>query len=140
MYHDLRGADLHALAAADALLLVDHVHAGLGVLGDGLVLTDLHALATLNADIGLRAGALGYDSDAGQILIKILVKCLRAGTYAGQTGHAFCVLFHNELLHNKEIPFSIILTCVLYRIVLENSMLKTIFFLKIYQYMASGEI
>ena len=40
MYHNLHGAGFHALAALDAQLLVDHVNAGLGVLGDGLVFTE----------------------------------------------------------------------------------------------------
>ena len=63
--HDLHGANLHALAAGDALLLIDHVDAGLGVLGDCLMLTDLHALAALDADIGLGTLTLGHDLQAG---------------------------------------------------------------------------
>ena len=63
--HDhVHGAGFGALAAADALLLVDHVHAGLGVLGDGLVLTGTHTLAALNAGIGLCTGTLGHDADS----------------------------------------------------------------------------
>ena len=46
--HDLHGADLHALAAADAELLVDHVHTGLGILGDGTGFAHLSALTALN--------------------------------------------------------------------------------------------
>ena len=91
--HHLGGADLDTLAAADAVLLVDHVHAGLGVLGDGVVLTGLHALAALDAHIGLRAGALGYNLNAAVILIKLLIESNGAGPDALQAGHTLRILF-----------------------------------------------
>ena len=105
MYHDLRGADLHALAAADGLLLVDHVHAGLGVLGDGLMLTSLHALAALDADIGLGSVALGNDTDAAEILIKLLIEGGGASLDALQASHAFCAFFNSELLHKRTLLY-----------------------------------
>ena len=86
--HHLHGAGLGALAAADALLLVDHVHAGLGVLGDGLVLTGTHTLAALNAGIGLCAGTLGHDADTALLLVKFLIERLGTGGDALQTCHA----------------------------------------------------
>ena len=86
---------LHAFAAADALLLVDHVHAGLGVLGDGIVLTGLHALAALDADIGLCTAVLaGDDTDAAVVLVELLVERSGAGADTGQTRHAGRVLLH----------------------------------------------
>ena len=80
--HNLHGANLYALAAGGTQLLIDHVHTGLGVLSDCTGLTDLHALATLNADIGLSTVALGNDTDAGQILVKFFIKCFGASTNA----------------------------------------------------------
>ena len=64
MNHNLHGAYLNTLAAANALLLVDHVHAGLGVLGDGFMLTGTHALAALDAHIGLCNAGLVDHLDA----------------------------------------------------------------------------
>ena len=85
-HHDLHGAGLNALAAAHAVLLVDHVHAGLGVLGDGIVLTGLHALAALDADIGLCTAILaGDDTDAAVVLVELLVERSGAGADTGQT-------------------------------------------------------
>ena len=100
MNHNLHGADFHALAAADALLLVDHVNAGLGVLGDSTGLANLLALAALDADHGLGAGALCDNAQAGQILVKFLIECLGASTDALQTGHALKILLYSKLLHN----------------------------------------
>ena len=94
-HHDLHGAGLNALAAAHAVLLVDHVHAGLGVLGDGIVLTGLHALAALDADIGLCTAVLaGDDTDAAVVLVELLVERSGAGADTGQTRHAGRVLLH----------------------------------------------
>ena len=78
MNHDLHGANLDALTALDAELLVDHVNAGLSILSDSASLTDLHALATLDADIGLCSIALCNDLDSGQIGVKLLVECFGA--------------------------------------------------------------
>ena len=100
--HNLHGAGLGALAAADALLLVDHVNTGLGVLGNGLMLADAHALAALDADIGLGAGTLGNDPDAGQIFIEFLIESFGAGSNTLQTCHAFSIFLNGELLHNQK--------------------------------------
>ena len=98
--HNLHGASLNALTAGNTLLLVDHVHTGLGVLGDGFMLTGAHALAALDADIGLCTGALSHDLDAAQIGIKFLIKCHGAGADTLQTCHTFSILLNNELLHS----------------------------------------
>ena len=105
--HDLHGADLHTLTAGNALLLVDHVNAGLGVLSDGLVLTDLHALAALNADIGLCSTVLLNDVDAAQSHIINLVESLRTGLDTLQASHAFCALNNSELLHKRTLLYSL---------------------------------
>ena len=105
--HDLQGADLDALAAGDALLLVDHVNAGLGVLGDGLVFTDLHALAALDADIGLSSTVLLNDVDAAQSHIVNLVESLGTGLDTLQASHAFCAFYNSELLHKRTLLYSL---------------------------------
>ena len=105
--HNLHGADLNTLAAGNAQLLVDHVNAGLCILGDGTVLTDLHALAALNADIGLCSIALGNDLDAAQIRIKFLIESVGTCTDALQACHALLILLNSELLHNRELSFYI---------------------------------
>ena len=97
--HDLHGADLDALAAADTVLLADHVDAGLGVLGDGAVLTDLHALAALDADVGLGVVALCNDLDAGKIFIEFLIKCSGASTDALEACHALSVFLNRQSFH-----------------------------------------
>ena len=104
--HDLHGADFDTLAAADTLLLVDHVNAGLGVLGDSLSLTDLHALAALDTGHGLGSVALGNNADAGQILVKLLVESFGAGLDALQTCHTFDIFLNSELLHSENSPLS----------------------------------
>ena len=104
--HDLHGACLDALAAADAQLLVDHVDAGLGVLSDGTVLTGSHALAALDAGIGLCAGTLCNDLDAGQIRIEFLVESSGASLNTLQASHTFSILIDNELLHNEILLLS----------------------------------
>jgi len=63
--HNLHGADFHTLATGGAQLLIDHVHTGLGVLGDSASLAGLHALTALNADIRLCTAALGNNTDTG---------------------------------------------------------------------------
>ena len=98
--HDLHGARLHALAAGDAELLVDHVNAGLGILGDGAMLAGLFALAALDAGHGLCAGALGNDLDAGIIRVEFLIKSIGASLDTFQTSHTFRTLFNHEFLHN----------------------------------------
>ena len=105
MYHDLHGTDLDALAAADTGLLVDHVNTGLGILGDGIMLAGSHALAALNARIGLCAGSLRDNPDAAQILMKFLIKCLGTCPDTFQTGHALRVFFNREFFHDKTNSF-----------------------------------
>ena len=107
--HDLHGASFHALAAGDALLLIDHVDAGLGILGDCLMLTDLHALAALDAGHGLGTVALGNDLDAGIIGVEFLVEGFGAGLNALQASHTFNILLCNELFHNGGFSFFIYL-------------------------------
>ena len=107
--HDLHGAHFHALTAGNALLLIDHVDAGLRILSDGLMLTDLHALAALNAGHGLGTVALGNDLDAGIIGMEFLVECLGAGLNALQACHTFHILLCNELFHNGGFSFFIYL-------------------------------
>ena len=102
--HDLHGAGLDTFAAADTLLFVDHVYAGLRVLGNGLVLAGTHALATLDAGLCFGTGALGNDLDAAQIGIKFLIKGSGAGTDTLQAGHAFYIFLGNKLLHDRDSP------------------------------------
>ena len=104
--HNLHRAGFHALAAADAQLLVDHVNAGLGILGNGAVLANLHALAALNADNRLCALTLGNNLDAGQVLMKLLIESVGTGTDTLQTCHAFGILLNSKLLHSEGYPFS----------------------------------
>ena len=113
-HHDLHGAGFHALPAADALLLVDHVNAGLGILSDGLMLAGAHALATLDAGHRLGTAALGNNLDAGQILIEFLIERLGAGLNALQAGHTLGIFLNNELLHSKELPFSIFIVSIIH--------------------------
>ena len=103
--HNLHGADLDTLAAADTLLLVDHVNTGLGVLGDGLVLTDLHALAALDTYIGLCAGTLGNNLNAGIDGIGLFVECLGTSLHTLQTSHTFATFFNSELLHKRTLLY-----------------------------------
>ena len=104
--HDLHGAGFHTLATLDAQLLVDHEHAGLGVLGNSAMLAGTHALAALDANIGLCATLLaGNDLDAGIVGMEFLVERLRAGLDTLQASHAFYILLDNKLLHNKGFSF-----------------------------------
>ena len=104
--HDLHGAGLNTGAAGYAQLLVDHVNAGLGILGDGAMLTGLHALAALDAGHGLGTGALSHDLDAAVIRMELLVEGLGASLHALKTCHALRTLFNHKLLHKKSFPFS----------------------------------
>ena len=97
--HNLHGANGNALAAANTLLLVDHVNAGLGVLGNGFMLAGLHALAALDADIGLCRTVLGNDLNAAQIGIEFLVESIGTGTDALQTCHALGIFLNSKLFH-----------------------------------------
>ena len=102
--HDLGGACFLALTAANAQLLIDHVHTGLGVLGNCAMLADLHALAALDADIGLCTGTLSDDLDAGKIRIKLLVESLGASFHALQASHTLSGFIDSELLHTDNSP------------------------------------
>lgn len=106
MHHNLHGTGSHTGAALDTLLLIDHVNAGLGILSNGLMLACLHALAALDAYIGLgTAVSLANNLQAGQILMEFLVEGFGAGTDAGQTCHTLNVLFHRQLFHNNYLLF-----------------------------------
>ena len=99
--HDLHGANLYALATADTVLFVDHVHAGLGVLGDGIMLTSFHALAALDTDHGLRAAVFTRNNlDTGIVGVELLVESLGASIYTCQAGHTLNIFLYSELLHN----------------------------------------
>jgi hypothetical protein len=101
--HYLHGAYFHTLAAGSAELLVDHVHAGLGILGNSAGLTSSGALAALDAGHGLGTAILGNNTDTRKIFIKCLMERGRTGADTFQTGHAGHVLFYSELLHQKRI-------------------------------------
>ena len=103
--HNLHGAGLDTLAAADTLLLVDHVDTGLGILGDSLVLTGTHALAALDADVGLGNASLLNDLDAAEGHIIFLIECFGAGLNALQASHTYFVFLDSELLHKKGHSF-----------------------------------
>jgi hypothetical protein len=111
--HDLHGAGLDTLAAGNTLLLVDHVNTGLGILGDSLMLTGLHALTALDANHGLGSSTLGNDLDAGQIGVKFLVERLRASLDTLQASHTFSILINSELLHIRELSFSNIFVLII---------------------------
>ena len=100
----MEGADLGALAAAGTQLLVNHVHAGLGILGDGTSLTGLGTLAALDADIGLCGTVFVHDLDAGFVLVELLVESGGAGTDALQACHAGGTLFDAQFFHSQS-PF-----------------------------------
>ena len=102
--HNLHGADLSALTAGSAELLIDHVDTGLGVLGDSTSLTDLSALTALNADHRLCFALLLHNLDAGQILMELLIESGGTCVNALQTCHALAALFNTKLLHKKESP------------------------------------
>ena len=105
--HDLHGANFNTLAAGSAELLIDHVDAGLGVLGDSTGLTDLSTLAALDADHRLCLTLLVHDLNAGQILMELLIESGRTCVNTLQTCHALSALFNSKLLHNKESPLHI---------------------------------
>ena len=127
--HDLHGACLHALAAGNTLLLIDHVNAGLGVLGNGLMLTGLHALAALDADRGFGTGTLGNDLDAGQIFVKFLVESLGTSADTLQACHTLDIFLNSKLFHSKGFPFSFIFSNIILDRT-ENSNAKKEFFQK----------
>jgi hypothetical protein len=103
--HDLRRTCLNALTAADTILLVDHINTGFRILGNCIVLTNLHALTALDAGHRLSAVALGYNLDAAKVRIKFLVKCIGACTHTFQTCHTFDILLYSKLFHIKGYSF-----------------------------------
>ena len=107
--HNLHGADLHTLTAGSAKLLIDHVHASLGVLSDCAGFTNLSTLTALDTDHGLCSAVLLDDLDAGQVLMELLIESSRASINTLQASHALCTLFYNKLLHSKESPLLIVL-------------------------------
>ena len=102
--HDAKGASFHALAAANAELLVDHVNA-LGVLGNCTVLAGSSTLAALDANHGLRHALTVYDLDAGLIGMELFVESIGTGADTFQTCHTFRILLDSEFLHNRGFPF-----------------------------------
>ena len=105
--HDLHGANLNTLAAGGAEFLVDHVDAGLGILGNCTSLANLSALAALDADHWLCLTLLLYDLDAGQVLMELLIESGGTCVNTLQTCHALSALFNRKLLHIKESPLLI---------------------------------
>ena len=120
-YHNLHGTYLYALTAGGTQLLVDHVNAGLGILGDGTGLANLGTFATLDAGHGLDRIALLHNLDAGKVLVEFLVESVGAGTDALQASHALGTLFDGKFLHKRKIPFFIYFF-LLYRIPPEIAM------------------
>ena len=108
------GAGLGALAAAGAQLLADHVHAGLGILGDGTVGAGLGAQTALGADLGLGSALALHDLDAGLGDIIDLVESLGASLDTLQAGHALGALLERQLLHIIDLLFRVFLTHPLY--------------------------
>ena len=114
------GAGLGALAAAGAELLVDHVHAGLGILGDGTIGAGLGAQTALGADLGLGSALALHDLDAGLGDIVLLVESLGASLDALQAGHALGALFDGQLLHRNRSPFQ---SYIIDRIIIHHNLI-----------------
>lgn len=101
MYHNLHGTNLNTFSAADAVFLIDHINAGLGVLGNGLMLTSFHALTALDTGLRLGTASLGDDLNGGIVGVEFLIKGLGAGANALQASHAFHIFLNSESLHNE---------------------------------------
>jgi len=121
MYHNMHGASLNTLTAADTVFLVDHVNAGLGILSNGIVLAGFHALTALNTYIGLCAGTLGNDLNSRVIGMKFLIESLRAGTNTFQACHTFYIFLNSELLHFKNTLLYVLFTFVIIYAFSKNS-------------------
>ena len=106
--HDLHGADLHTLTAGSAELLVDHIHAGLGILGDSTSLTNLGTLTALDAGHRLCCAVLVHNTDARQILVKFLIESLGASLHTFQTSHALSALLNHQFLHERNLLFPLL--------------------------------
>ena len=130
--HNLHGAGFHTLATRNAQLLVDHVNAGLGVLGDGLVLTDLHALAALDADHGLGSAVLLNDVDAAQGNVIDLIESLGTGLGTLQASHAFCAFYNSELLHKRTLLYKLFIYSYHYTYVSIKKQRKKLIFSNFY--------
>jgi hypothetical protein len=72
------------------------------------MLTDLSALAALDADHRLSLALLLHDLDAGQVLMELLIESGGTCVNTLQTCHALSALFNSKLLHYKESPLLII--------------------------------
>ena len=106
--HNLHGAGFHALAAGNAQLLVDHVDTGLGILGDGTVLTDLHALAALDTSHGLSLASLvGTNLDGAEGDIEFLIEGFGTSLNTLQASHALFIFLDGEFFHKRTYPFYI---------------------------------
>ena len=103
-YHDLHGTSFNALTAGGAELLIDHVYAGLGILGNRTGLTNLSALTALNADHRLGFALLINNFDTSQILMKLLIESGGTCVNTLQACHALATLFNTKLLHSKVSP------------------------------------
>ena len=119
LHHNLHGADLNAFAAGGAKLLIDHINAGLRILGDCTSLTDLGALAALDAGHGLGSAVLIYDLDAAQVLMEFLIKGFGASPDTLKASHTFNIFLNGKLLHLKRSPFQLFLFII--QKVLKNS-------------------
>ena len=104
LQHHAERAGLHALAAANAELLIDHVHAGFRILGDRTVLTGRSTLAALDAGHRADLAVALNDLQAGLVLMELFIKCGRAGADALQTCHARNILLDEKFLH-VSFPF-----------------------------------
>ena len=104
LHHDLHGTNFNALTAGGAELLVDHVHTGLGVLGDGTGFANLGAFAALDAGHGLCSAVFLHDLDAGQVFVEFLEEGSGTGTDTLQACHALYILFNSKLFHTDRNP------------------------------------
>ena len=101
--HHLHGTDFDALAAGGAELFVNHVNAGFGVLGDGVVGTGAGALAALYAGLDLRLAVVVHDADAALVLVKHLVEGFGTRSHTGQTRHTGYALLDGYLFHGVHL-------------------------------------
>ena len=97
---NVEGADVLALAAANAELLVDHVNA-LGVLGDSAVFADGSALAALHTDHRLGLTLEVHDLNAGLVGIEFLIEGVGTCTDTFQTCHTGFTLLNSQFFHSK---------------------------------------
>ena len=103
--HDLHGASFNTLTTGNAQLLIDHINASFGILGNSTLLAGTHALTTLNTGVRLCTLALGDDLNAAQIRIEFLIESGGASTDTFQTCHTLSILIDRQLLHTKDPLF-----------------------------------